>query len=216
MNRIFLLSPAHCRGRRAQIILRPQARFDLARRLRRRGAPLGELFTFLSGLYFRGKLAYARAFSDPPSSLPAVLVVTPCRGLRPPETPITAKTLREFAAMEIGKDVEDYTRPLSRDARRLARRTGPETEFVLLGSIATDKYLDVLLKAFGPRLVFPRDFVGRGDMSRGGLMLRRAEDREELAYVPVEGAVLHGKKPPKLAPRQAVRRPVRKAKEATR
>jgi hypothetical protein len=196
------------------MILRPQARFDLARRLRGRGAPLGELFTFLSGLYFRGKLAYAHAFADPPPSLPGILVVTPCRGLLPPERLITAAALREFAAMEIGKGIEAYARPLARDARRFARRTGPGTEFVLLGSIATDKYLDVLLKAFGPDLVFPRDFVGRGDMSRGGLMLRRAEDRDELEYVRVEGAVRHGKKPPKLGPRRTPpQRPHEKEKE---
>jgi hypothetical protein len=160
------------------------------------------LFVFLSGLYFRGKLAYATAFADPPPSCPGVVAITPCRGLLPPETLISAGDLRVFAATEIGKDSEAYARPLSRDARRLARRAGPETEFVLLGSIATDKYLDVLLKAFGPRLKFPRDFVARGDMSRGGLLLRRAVDREELEYIPVQGAVLHGKKPPKLSPRR--------------
>ncbi|RPI99336.1 MAG: hypothetical protein EHM31_10345 [Candidatus Aminicenantes bacterium] len=202
MSRIFLLSPAHCGGRRAQMVLRRQARFDLALRLRDKGVPLGELFTFLSGLYFRGKMAYATAFADPPPSCPGVLVITPCRGLLPPETRISAADLRIFAATEIGEDIEAYIRPLSRDARRLARRAGPETEIILLGSIATGKYLNVLLKCFGSRLRFPRDFVARGDMSRGGLLLRRAEDREELEYIPAEGAVLHGTKPPKLAPRR--------------
>jgi hypothetical protein len=202
MSRIFLLSPAHCGGARAKMALRPRAAFDVARRLHGEGVPLGELFTFLSGLYFRGKMAYAEAFADPPSSCPGVLVITPCRGLLPPETRVTDRDLRVFAKTEIGKDVEAYTRPLSRDARRLAGRCGPETEIVLLGSIATDKYLDVLLKYFGPRLRFPRDFVARGDMSRGGLLLRRAVDREELEYVPAQGAVVHGKKPPKLAPRR--------------
>jgi hypothetical protein len=209
MSRIFLLSPAHCGGARAKMALRPRAAFDVARRLHGEGVPLGELFTFLSGLYFRGKMAYAEAFADPPSSCPGVLVITPCRGLLPPETRVTDRDLRVFAKTEIGKDVEAYTRPLSRDARRLAGRCGPETEIVLLGSIATDKYLDVLLKYFGPRLRFPRDFVARGDMSRGGLLLRRAVDREELEYVPAQGAVVHGKKPPKLAPRRYPRPPRR-------
>jgi len=213
MSRIFLLSPAHCGGRRAQMILRREARFDLALRLRDKGAPLGELFTFLSGLYFRGKIAYAAAFADPPPSCPGVLVITPCRGLRPPESRISAGDLRTFASTEIGENVDAYTRPLRRDARRLARRAGPETEIVLLGSIATGKYLNVLLESFGPRLLFPRDFVGRGDMSRGGLMLRRAEDREELEYVPVHGAVLHGKKPPKLSPRRYPKPAHREGKE---
>jgi len=182
------------------MILRPQAGFDLACRLRGEGAPLGELFVFLSGLYFRGKLSYATAFADPPPSCPGVLVVTPNRGLLPPETLIAADVLRGFAATEIGKESDAYARPLARDARRLARRAGPAAEFVLLGSIATDKYSHVLLGTFGPRLMFPRDFVGRGDMSRGGLLLRRAADEDELAYVRVQGAILHGPKPPKLAP----------------
>jgi hypothetical protein len=172
------------------------------------------LFSFLSGLYFRGKIAYATAFADPPASCPGVLVITPCRGLLPPETRISAGDLRVFAATEIGEDIEAYARPLSRDARRLARRAGPETEIVLLGSIATGKYLNVLLKCFGSRLRFPRDFVARGDMSRGGLLLRRAEDREELEYIPAQGAVLHGKKPPKLPPRRYPRPPVREDQEA--
>jgi hypothetical protein len=177
---------------------------------------LGELFTFLSGLYFRGKMAYATAFASPPPDCPGVLVITPCRGLLPPETLIKAGDLRAFAATDIGEDVEAYTRPLSRAAGRLARCAGPGTDIVLLGSIASGKYLKVLVERFGQRLLFPRDFVGRGDMSRGGLLLRRAEDGEELEYTPAQGAVRHGKKPPKLAPRP--RRPsfpkAKKEKEA--
>jgi hypothetical protein len=196
------------------MVLRRQARFDLALRLRDKGVPLGELFTFLSGLYFRGKMAYATAFADPPPSCPGVLVITPCRGLVPPETRISAADLRVFAATEIGEDIEAYIRPLSRDARRLARRAGPETEIILLGSIATGKYLNVLLKCFGSRLRFPRDFVARGDMSRGGLLLRRAEDKEELEYIPAQGAVLHGTKPPKLPPRRYPRPMIREEEEA--
>jgi hypothetical protein len=201
MSRIFILSPALCTGLRAQMVLRPEAGFDLARRLRSEGAPLGELFTFLSGLYFRGKLAYASAFADAPPSCPGTLVITPCGGLVTPETRITVDELRLYATTPIGKDVAAYTRPLSRDARRLARSAGPHTDVVLLGSIATGKYLDVLLACFGARLKFPCDFVGRGDMSRGGLLLRGADDLKELDYIPAEGAVLHGKKPPKLKPR---------------
>ena len=71
---------------------------------------------------------------------------------------------------------------------------------VLLGSIATNKYVDPLTQVFGERLLFPKDFIGRGDMSRGGLMLRHAAAGQELEYIPVATAVRHGKRPPKLAP----------------
>jgi hypothetical protein len=68
----------------------------------------------------------------------------------------------------------------------------------LLGSIATGKYSDLLLDIFGDRLLFPTEFVGRGDMSRGGLLLRCVREERELAYQPVIGAVRHGKRPPRL------------------
>ncbi len=66
MRRVYLLSPAHSGGKRADLLMRDGADFELARRLR--GAdevPLGEIFAFMSGLYFRGKLAYANAFARP-------------------------------------------------------------------------------------------------------------------------------------------------------
>ena len=47
-------------------------------------------------------------------------------------------------------------------------------------------------------------FVGRGDMSRGGLLLRHASNGVELDYAPIAGAVLHGKRPPKLPPLRKV------------
>src|SRR5262249_13560343 len=84
--RVFLLSPAHCGGLRAQLMLREQAQFDLARRLRTsQGVTLGEVFTFLSGLYFRGKLAYARFFVRATEGRGGVMVITPCQGLRSPD-----------------------------------------------------------------------------------------------------------------------------------
>ncbi len=202
MSRIFLLSPAQCGGVRAQMCLRKGAGFEVARKLRGEGVPLGELFAFLSGLYFRGKLSYASVFADPPGSCPGIFVITPCRGLLTPETPVTAADLCDFGSTEIGEDVPAYMRPFSRDVRRLAGAVESDTEVILLGSIATCKYLRVLLKWFGPRLKFPRDFVGRGDMSRGGLLLRQACDCLELDYIPVEGAVLTGKRPPKMTPRR--------------
>ena len=200
-SRTFLLSPAYAGGRRAKMILSDRAQFDLARRLRAgRMASLGEVFTFLSGLYFRGKLAYADTFARPDSS--RVLVITPTRGLVPAETPITLRDLREFAQVDIEVDDPRYREPLEREVRRLVRRLTPECDVVLLGSIATGKYIDVLLRIIKERLRFPSDFVGRGDMSRGGLLLRCAVDRTALRYIPVDGALRKGKRPPKLAPRR--------------
>ena len=187
------------------MLLRPQAAFPLAQQVRGpEGAPLGEVFSFLSGLYFRGKHTYARAFTRPPAGWPGVFVITAGEGLRPAEEAVTVDRLRRFSKTDIGDTPPRYRRPLLRDAHALARDLAT-SEFILLGSIATGKYVDVLSEAFGERLRFPRDFVGRGDMSRGGLLLRCAREGRELEYVPVAGAVRHGERPPKLPkiPRRA-------------
>jgi hypothetical protein len=201
--RIFLLSPAYAGGRRAKMILSDRAQFELARKLRgKRGATIAEVFTFLSGLYFRGKFAYATAFARAARGTPGVFVITPTRGLVDATTRIHLEDLREFAAVDIHEGDSRYRLPIERDARRLAKRLPLESEVILLGSIATGKYVDVLLATFGERLRFPSAFIGRGDMSRGGLMLRCAVDRQELTYTAVAGAVVNGKRPPKLAPRR--------------
>jgi hypothetical protein len=201
--RIFLLSPAYAGGERARVILRDQAQFPLARQLRQKsGAPIADVFSFLSGLYFRGKIAYANAFARPARGTSGVVVITPTRGLIDARTRIRLDDLREFAAVDIHKSDPRYRLPIERDARRLATRLPAQSEVILLGSIATGKYVDVLLGSFGDRLRFPAEFVGRGDMSRGGLMLRCAADGQELSYIPVAGAIVNGKRPPKLVPRR--------------
>lgn len=203
MTRVFLLSPAYAGGQRARMIMSERAQFDLARRLRSEKPPsLGEIFAFLSGLYFRGKLAYANAFVPPRRRRTSVLVITPTRGLVPAATPIGLADLREFAEVDIHEGDPRYRTPLERDVKRLAEKLPADSQIVLLGSIATAKYVDILLAHFGSRLCFPADFVGRGDMSRGGLLLRSAVDRSELNYIPVAGAVRKGKRPPKLEPRR--------------
>jgi hypothetical protein len=185
------------------MILRDQAQFPLARQLREKsGAPIADVFTFLSGLYFRGKIAYANAFARSPRGIPGVVVITPTRGLIDARTRIRLDDLREFAAVDIHKSDPRYRLPIERDARRLATKLPPQSEVILLGSIATGKYVDVLLASFGDRLRFPAEFVGRGDMSRGGLMLRCAADGQELSSIPVAGAIVNGKRPPKLVPRR--------------
>ena len=131
-----------------------------------------------------------------------MLVITPTRGLLDASIKITLTDLREFAEVDIHEGDPRYRKPLVRDARRLARNLTDACEVILLGSVATGKYVDVLLENFQDRLRFPADFVGRGDMSRGGLLLRCAVDKTELTYVSVAGAIRSGKRPPKLEPRR--------------
>ena len=203
-HRVFLLSPASCHGRRAKMLFNDAATFDVAREVRsEKGSTLGAVFSFLSGLYFRGKLAYARAFAAPPDRSPGIQVITPSRGLLDPDVPITLRDLHEFARVPIDLDEPRYFQPFERDAQKLASQLGDTSEVVLLGSVATDKYVAILSHAFGDKLRFPAEFVGRGDMSRGGLLLRCIDDARELTYVPVEGAIRHGARPPKLEKRSA-------------
>jgi hypothetical protein len=205
-TRIFLLSPANCNGIRAKQAMSPKAQFALAVALRSNdGAQLGELFSFVSGLYFRGKLTYARRFAQPPDPANPVVgcgvhIITPTAGLRSPDTLVTHAAIRAFGRVDVDADNARYRRPLETSARALLAEIGPECDVVLLGSVASPKYVTVLGKIFGERLKFPIAFVGRGDMSRGGLLLRHARDGVELEYVPVLGAVVHGARPPKLPP----------------
>ena len=188
------------------MVLSERAQFELAVRLRSgRGVAIGEVFAFVSGLYFKGKLAYALEFARPPEpgaplTGSGALVITPTAGLRPVETGITMDALRGFAGVDIAANDPRYRKPLVTSARALDQEIGPDCEIVLLGSIASAKYVDVLTGIFGERLLFPIDFVGRGDMSRGGLLLRCVRSGEELRYAPVSGAVRHGPRPPRLRP----------------
>jgi hypothetical protein len=204
--RVFLLSPANCGGTRAKQVMSPKATFALAVALRSNGgAPLGDLFSFMSGLYFRGKLTYARRFARPPDLDNPVVgtgihIITANAGLRSPDTLVTQAAVRAFGEGDIDAANASYRRPLEASARALLAEIGTECDVVLLGSVASPKYVDILTGIFGPRLQFPIAFVGRGDMSRGGLLLRHASDGVELDYVPVLGASRHGARPPRLAP----------------
>ena len=211
---MFVLSPANCNGARARQVLSARACFPLAEQLRAPGgAPLGELFAFISGLYFRGKLTYARRFAAAPDRGNPIVgagvhIITATAGLRRADTRVTAAAVRSFAKGDVRADNASYRRPLEASGRVLLGEIGPDCDVVLLGSIASPKYIDVLLEIFGPRLRFPLDFVGRGDMSRGGLLLRKADEGCELDYAPVVGAALHGARPAKLPPlKRRVRAP---------
>ena len=198
VKRIFLLSPANAAGARAQLLLRGEAEFPLAHQSRTRGLPLGEAFSFISGLYFRGKLAYATAFADPPKGAPGALVITAGGGLISPETLMTREELCRISAIPVNAEEPRYRVPLERDAKLLAAQLKGSCEVVLLGSVATTKYVEPLVAVFGEHLMFPAEFAGRGDMSRGGLMLRCVRAGVPLTHVPVISGARHGSKPPKL------------------
>jgi len=186
---IFLLSPANLGGRRGAMLLDPSAQFPLARELRSsQGAELGELFSFVSSLYFRGKLAYARAFGRAPVGQDAAYVISAGGGLCRPEDRFSLERLQGWAKVSIHHDNPHFTAPLIRHANTLLERCAPGTRFVLLGSVASSKYVEPLLDVFGPALHFPERFDGLGDMSRGALLLRAVRDRDELAYAPVRAA----------------------------
>jgi hypothetical protein len=176
-------------------LLSPRSASQLAARLRSaEGAPLGDVFTFFSSLYFRGKLTYARHFAPAQD----IHVITPTSGLQSPDILVTHGEILEFADGDIDLANAGYRTALERSAQLLLQGIGTEREVVLLGSIASPKYVGVLGDIFGERLRFPVDFVGRGDMSRGGLLLRKVSEGVELDYVPVAGAVRHGPRPPRL------------------
>jgi hypothetical protein len=189
MNRVFFLSPAHSGGKRAAMLIRPGATFELARQVQIGAARLGDVFAFCSGLYFRGKLTYANRFAGPPNDFSKVLVITSSRGLVAPETFIGIRDLSEFSEIPVHPKEPRFTDPLKRSIEQMAALTS--CEVVLLGSVATGKYIDTLLPILGERLLFPSDFAGRGDMSRGALLLRSAAEGKELPYVPILRANRH-------------------------
>ena len=200
MATVFLLSPAHSGGRRAAILLNTKSDAVSAREFRSGAMSLGRAFAFMSGLYFRGKLAYAERFGDP-------LIITPTRGLQPPSLPFNLRLLKEFSVGDVSVDDAAYRLALEQDAKALAKRIGKSGQVVLLGSVASGKYVDILLPIFGDRLRYPVSFIGRGDMSRGGLLLRSAASGEELEYQTLTAGVRpRGARPPKLDP--ATRVPV--------
>jgi hypothetical protein len=184
-GKVFLLSPASTSGVRAEQLTSPRAGFGTARRYRSpEGVPIEEAFAFMSSLYFRGKITYARHFAAPPDGFPGegILVIAPGFGLVPPDWPLTVERMRKLSRTPVDLKNRAYLTPMTEHARQLAGIIPPLVRVVLLGSIATGKYVDALLPVFGDRLVFPRCFVGAGDMKRGGLLLRAVREDQELEY----------------------------------
>jgi hypothetical protein len=161
-RRIYLLSPANSGGIRAKILFSLNAQFDIAQRLRNSSVPLWEVFSFISGLYFRGKLVYAERFKNPPPGVPGVHIITPAAGLLLPDEPMTLVRLKSISASTVDPDNPEYRRPLDRDVFRLGELLGRDTQVILLGSIATQKYVAPLLEVFGETIALPERFCWPG------------------------------------------------------
>lgn len=183
MRNVFLLSPASLTGPRAQLLISPRANFEAAQLYRSpEGVPVALAFEFMSSLYFRGKIAYARTFARPED----IYIIAPGFGFVPPGWTITPERMKVLERTEVDARKQDYRKPLERDARAVAAKLGNDVQVVLLGSIASGKYVDILSPIFGERLKFPAAFAGLGDMSRGGLLLRAAKANRELEYVSLD------------------------------
>lgn len=182
---IFLLSPAKLSGKRGQMLLNPDGKSRLAQRLRSEGATVGEVFSFVSGLYFRGKVAYAKAFGCAPATVPSGYVITAGGGLLELDELVDAERLKGWRDVSISENNPHFTAPLLRHASQLLDRHDDDARFVLLGSVASNKYVTPLSDIFAERLLFPAAFAGLGDMSRGALMLRAVREQRELEYAPL-------------------------------
>jgi hypothetical protein len=188
-ERIYLLSPAHAGGKRAAMLFNTNAKFELAQRLRTTGVPIGEMYSFMSPLYFRGKLTYATKFANAPSGTPGSLVITPSRGLVRPESVIKLGDVSELQNERLVTENPRYRDALERDLRTLSEAIGRSAHVILLGSIATRKYVPLLSEILGDRLVVPRKFIGLGNMSRGALLLQCSRDGCELEYISASQAL---------------------------
>ena len=197
---VFLLSPASLSGVRAGQLTSPRARFEAAVAYRSpEGVPIADAFAFMSSLYFRGKLAYARHFAVPPADLglgtadDGVLVIAPGFGLVPPSWRLTPRRLKKMRTpVDLGNP--GYCEPMREHARQLRALLPAATRVVLLGSVATGKYVDLLEPAFGRDLLFPRIFAGAGDMQRGAMLLRAVREGRELDYATLDAPRRRAKK----------------------
>jgi hypothetical protein len=205
MARVFILSPARSDGVRAGYLANPKTSIAMGLELQANiKQPIGKVFTFLSGLYFRGKVAYAERFSASAglAASPSVgaWVITSNQGLLPLHAPIGLDDLQSFSRTPIALGEPRYEEPLRRDLARLISDDNSATEYVLLGSVSTDKYTEALVSILGERVLFPVEFLGRGDMSRGALMLRQSRVGEELEYAPLAGILKPRKRLAKATP----------------
>jgi hypothetical protein len=190
---LFLLSPASLNGLRAKQLTSPRAKFELARRYQTdEGVEIGDAFAFMSALYFRGKIAYARRFAVPSPAIggDGIFIITPGYGLVPQDWRITPERFNRMKKIDIDAATRSYVRPLKEHVQLIAGALAdePDARIVLLGSVATGKYVDVLQPSLADKLRFPKHFAGLGDMARGGLMLRAARAGIELEYTTLEAS----------------------------
>jgi hypothetical protein len=177
------------------MLLNASGQLELSRALRSPiGAPLEKTFSFVSGLYFRGKAEYARRFGRALAGGPSAFVMTAGGGLCTLDETLTKTRLEAWQRVAVSEQNPHFTAPLQRHACELVDTHDASARFVLLGSIATRKYVSPLLEVFGSRLLYPRRFAGLGDMSRGSLLLRAAADGVELDYEPLTAAA-HARRP---------------------
>jgi hypothetical protein len=181
-QKVFLLSPASTSGIRAKQLMSPRAQFPTARRFQAGEVMIGEAFAFMSALYFRGKIAYALHFGGVENSF----IIAPGYGLVPPTWTLDAERMKKMSRTDVDLKDRTYVKTLRDTATKLASTIDADAEVVLLGSVASGKYVDVLLPIFGERLRFPHAFAGLGDMSRGGLLLRAVRANHELEYVTLD------------------------------
>ncbi len=182
-SNVFLLSPANMSGTRAKQLISPNAKFAAAEAYRSpEGVMIAEAFAFMSALYFRGKITYALHFAG----IENVFVIAPGYGLVAPDWRLTPERVKVLQRTPVDVRKTTYRRPLTRDARVLAQRVDGDTNVILLGSVASGKYVDILWPIFGERLRFPSTFAGLGDMSRGGLLLRAVRANRELQYTTLD------------------------------
>jgi len=183
MPNVFLLSPANLAGTRAKQLTSPRAQFASALRYRSDdGVMIGEAFAFMSALYFRGKITYSLHFGGRENTF----VITPGFGLVSPDWRLTSERLKKMRKIDVDAANRRYAKPLRESAEALAARLDGNSQVVLLGSVATGKYVDILRPILGDRLRFPALFAGLGDMSRGGLMLRAVRANSELEYTTLD------------------------------
>lgn len=185
---IFLLSPANVNGRRAEHFTRKGASGALALGYQAGELAIDEAFAYISALYFRGKVAYAREFGSGRGEVSGAQIIVPGFGLVPFGWVLDAERMKKLRRTSVDAATPAYRKPLERSVRALASELRGDDRVVLLGSLATGKYLDVLVPLLGERLMYPALFAGTGDMRRGALMLRAAAARAELAYEPVVAA----------------------------